>query len=150
MDEEIIKNYKSCFPKATLILYLDDSVRNMKGVDKTFYLFDRVMSFDKKDSENYRIGFRPLFYSDIFADLRNSEGTKDYDISFVGTCHSDRLSIINKIKENKASFSYFSSAICRAGLCITIIIAGILSTERFLRSFSIYINAYGNRCKYYA
>lgn len=107
LDEEIIKQYKSCFPEAKLILYIDDSVRNMKGVDKTFYLFDRVMSFDKEDSENYGIGFRPLFYADVFAEMRNTEIEQKYDISFVGTCHSDRLSIINKIKASQPSLRYY-------------------------------------------
>lgn len=107
LDEEIIKEYKSRFPEAKLILYLDDSVKNMKSVEKTFYLFDRVMSFDKKDSENYGIGFRPLFYADVFAELRNTEITPTYDVSFVGTCHSDRLSIINQIKDSQPSLRYY-------------------------------------------
>ena len=41
------------------------------------------------------------------ARLRNTEIAQSYDISFVGTCHSDRLSIINKIKTNQPSLRYY-------------------------------------------
>ena len=107
LDEEILKQYRKTFPSAIMILYIDDSVKNMKGVENTFKYFDRVFTFDKKDSETYHISFRPLFFSDVFMDENCIEGEIDYDISFVGTCHSDRLSIINLIQRKYSNYKYF-------------------------------------------
>lgn len=100
LDIEIIKNYRRSYPTAHMVLYIDDSVANMRGVEKTFSYYDRVLTFDKNDSESYGIDFRPLFYSDDFAMRRSKEAKIEYDISFVGTCHSDRLKIINSIQKN--------------------------------------------------
>ena len=63
---EAIQGYKETFPKAKLILYLDDSVANTRGVEKTFSYYDKVMTFDKRDSLRYGIGFRPLYFEDSY------------------------------------------------------------------------------------
>lgn len=107
IEEATLNRYRRTFPEAIMILYLDDSVANMVGVDKTFHCYDRVLTFDKADSEKYDIKFRPLFFSDSFKRLKEKELSKKYDICFVGTCHSDRLSIISKIMNDYPNYKYF-------------------------------------------
>lgn len=101
MEVETLINYKEVFPEAKLILYLDDSVKNAKNVEKTFEYYDRVISFDRLDSINYNIEFRPLFFCDSFKNLKESKKDIKYDLCFIGTCHSDRLKIIDKIIDSK-------------------------------------------------
>lgn len=94
---ETIQGYRETFPKAKLILYLDDSVANTKGVEKTFSYYDKVMTFDKKDSSQYRIGFRPLYFEDSYNQTKESQYL--YDLCFIGTIHSDRLKVIEALEE---------------------------------------------------
>ena len=77
LDESILKQYRELYPRASMVLYMDDSVKNMKGIEKTFRYYDRVLTFDKKDSETYNIVFRPLFFSDVFQNNENE--TKTYE-----------------------------------------------------------------------
>jgi len=98
LPKDTIMGYHTVFPKSKFILYLDDSVSNTKGVESTFELFDRVVTFDRKDAETFNIGFRPLFFSDIYRRNKNRFKDKVYDICFIGTCHSDRLKIIENIE----------------------------------------------------
>lgn len=102
---EMIPNYslkklKSTFPQAKFILYLYDSVKNIKGITKKFIYFDSIYSFDRDDCKKYsNIKFRPLFYADEFRKKGLEEESCSYDISFCGTIHSDRYSIIKKIQK---------------------------------------------------
>ena len=107
VDIEVLKKYRKTFPDAKIILYLNDSVKNIKGVEKTFSYFDKVLTFDRSDAEKYSIVFRPLFFSDLFTQKKNEKTPETTDICFVGTCHSDRLSIIKRIKEKYSSYNYF-------------------------------------------
>lgn len=104
---ETLLDYKREFPNATLVLYLDDSVSNMKGVNKNFDVYDRVLTFDRKDAQDYKVLFRPLFFCDIFENLKCDKIQVNNDICFIGTCHSDRLSIINKITKRYQKYSYY-------------------------------------------
>lgn len=97
-----LKRLRIEHPKAKFILYMDDSIKNLKNIEKRFYLFDRIYSFDKQDALKYEeIIFRPLFYSDETYNLGISKKEKEYkyDICFLGTCHSDRYRIIKEFKD---------------------------------------------------
>lgn len=94
---ETIQGYRNTFPKARFVLYLDDSVANTKGVEKTFAYYDKVMTFDKKDSEDYGIGFRPLYFEESYC--QTDERQLVYDLCFVGTIHSDRLKVIEALED---------------------------------------------------
>lgn len=107
IEEATLKRYRKVFPGATMVLYLDDSVANMVGVNKTFHCYDRVLTFDRVDSMKYDMNFRPLFFSDSFKYLKEKNLSKKYNICFVGTCHSDRLAIISKVIKNYPNYNYF-------------------------------------------
>lgn len=105
IDEEILRKYRYLFPSATMLLYLDDSVENMKGVEQTFKYYDHILTFDKRDADIYQIAFRPLFFSDDFK--KDYHTHYEFDISFIGTCHSDRLSIINILRCKYSNYKFF-------------------------------------------
>lgn len=97
LSKQIIISFKKAFPSAKFCLYLYDSKKNVKGIENKIPLFDFVSSFDMKDCKNdFRLHFRPLFYSDEF--LTKKDCFVQYDLCFCGTIHSDRYKIIKKIK----------------------------------------------------
>lgn len=100
-----LKKLRELHPKARMILYMDDSIENLKTIEKRFPYFDRILTFDKNDTEKYdNILFRPLFYT-VSGDTKKSD-KYEYDLCFIGTCHSDRYGIIQKIAKqcNKQKF----------------------------------------------
>ena len=113
LPKEAIECYRKVFPSASINLYLDDSVRNLKGVEKTFRFYDRVFTFDDLDAKNYNLFFRPLFFLDIYKQgKKNLHEKQTYNLCFVGTCHSDRLNIIDKIKSNSPSIAHSFFEFC--------------------------------------
>ena len=87
-------------PKAKFILYLWDSIKNCESVTELFTSFDKILSFDRKDViENPFLIFRPLFYLDEYAKISQVKKDPIYDITFIGTGHTDRYSLVMKIKE---------------------------------------------------
>src|SRR5690606_16382508 len=100
ITEDILIRLKEHYSDAVFCLYLYDSIKNIKGIVPKMQLFDRVMSFDLADVNQYKnIMFRPLFYLDIYKREYNANSNYLYDLSFIGTVHSDRFSIIKNVKE---------------------------------------------------
>ena len=96
---KILEKIRVFFPKAKLCLYLWDSVANISGVTKKFKYFDTISSFDPMDCERYsELKFRPLFFGDLYSKETKRRDYK-YDISFLGTLHSDRYSVIKQVDE---------------------------------------------------
>jgi hypothetical protein len=83
------------FPRARLILYLWDSLKNKKSLIKNLPKFDICFTFDQADSFLYGLNFRPLFFAPRFMVERNLDPI--YKVSFIGTAHSDRLKIISNV-----------------------------------------------------
>lgn len=96
---KMLSELKNKQKKAKCILYMWDSIKNCESVIQLFPLFDKIFSFDPVDVEkNSFIYFRPLFYLDEYALIGNNKTNFLYDVSFVGTAHTDRYSLIKKIK----------------------------------------------------
>lgn len=97
---------------AIFILYTWDSFRNKVHTKDYMPLCHRCISFDPEDQKQHKgLEFRPLFYLNEYASL-SAEKNYQYDISFVGTAHSDRCRIANSIKEKiensgGVAFNYF-------------------------------------------
>lgn len=103
----VLKNMKELYPKAKLCLYLWDSIDNIPGILNKFKYFDTLHSFDLEDCKKYPIlKFRPLFYCDEYKKEINSSKNYKYDISFLGTIHSDRYAVIKEIDEFCKSKNY--------------------------------------------
>lgn len=96
----ILQKLKTVFPHAKLCLYLWDSIANIPGVTGKFPYFDTLHSFDMNDCQSHaELKFRPLFFADPFR--KEAKGSNDYkyDISFLGTVHSDRYAVIEQVRE---------------------------------------------------
>lgn len=80
------------------IYYTYDSFKNnSNGLDNLSF-FDKKFTFDKADAETYKMSFRPLFYAPEYAEINSENVHIKYDLSFVGTAHSDRYQISQILK----------------------------------------------------
>jgi hypothetical protein len=107
---QIIKKLRNLFRNATFCLYLYDSLNNIKGIKTKLDYFDRVLSFDMEDTNRHpKMIFRPLFFIDDYKMTINNQKEYKFDISFIGTIHSDRYKVIKSIKDmaDKNQYRYF-------------------------------------------
>lgn len=107
LTRNVLQLYQKQFPSARLILSMDDSVRNLGNVAETFDLYDRVLTFDRKDAEQYGLQLRPLFFNDDFAAMKDAKTELLYDLCFIGTIHSDRLRVLNALKKQAGSSFFY-------------------------------------------
>lgn len=95
VSPQFLRKLKVAFPRATFTIYMWDSFKNKKFLSKNLPYFDKCFTFDPGDAKNYGMHFRPLFYSSGF---RKSDDTNfKFDISFIGTAHSDRYKIVSQV-----------------------------------------------------
>lgn len=109
-----LKRFIEQNPKTKRIFYTWDSIKNNPNPKKIIHLFHEIFTFDPKDSLNYGLKLRPLFFVDSFQDVYNQKTSKMYDIIFLGTAHSDRYILTNKIMSmceemNLKTYSFFYS-----------------------------------------
>lgn len=95
----ILEKFRAVYPHAKLCLNLWDSVELIPGVTEKFKYFDTLHSFDLDDCEKYKVlKFRPLFFGDQFRKESREGQSFKYDISFLGTVHSDRYAVIKQVQ----------------------------------------------------
>ena len=98
LNANVIKNLQEKYSNAKFALYLWDSIRNLNGVKKLALHFKFVATFDPDDAVLMKWRYRPLFASLRAAEeAGNNKQCYKYDISFIGTNHSDRLKILDLI-----------------------------------------------------
>lgn len=84
------------------IMYQWDSIRNY-DYTKLVRFFNRVITFDRKDSIEYGLIYYPLFWNkQIKGNIIHTHLKENIDLLFVGIWHSDRISILNQISEQAA------------------------------------------------
>lgn len=97
--EQDLKKMRLLYSDAVFILYLWDSIRNIKYFEMKKDYFDFIYSFDSNDVNHYsNIVLKPLFYLDCFKSANKKFSS--IDLCFIGTSHSDRVKIINAILKN--------------------------------------------------
>lgn len=107
LNNSILELMKNIYCEAKFIMYQWDSSLNSPNMVKIAKYFDKVFTFDRKDSEKFSWEYRPLFYD--VKDCKSVE--KDYDLSFICTLKYERGDIYKRIKEiaikkNQKFFSY--------------------------------------------
>ncbi len=95
LSSDMLGSLRVSFPNARFILYMWDSMDNRKGIIANLPFFDEIFSFDPQSSRQYGMNLRPLFYSKVFECPAQQEF--DFHLSFVGTAHSDRYSVVNHL-----------------------------------------------------
>lgn len=97
LSKETLVSWKKLYPTAKFVLYMWDSFGNRKWAVDNLQFFDHAFTFDANDAEKYNINFRPLFFSSGFEKLQQKDFS--YDISFIGTAHTDRYSVISAVNK---------------------------------------------------
>tara|TARA_B100001989_G_C24521025_1_gene455857 strand:+ start:18 stop:689 length:672 start_codon:yes stop_codon:yes gene_type:complete len=92
-----------------------DSLKNKKKLATLIPFADKFFSFDPEGPAIHKkVKFLPLFYINKYATSSSNDCKKKYDISFVGTVHSDRYNIAKNVKHIAAkqgltTYFYFYS-----------------------------------------
>lgn len=106
MPYSFLRKLRDKNPQTQFILYMWDSISNKKSTVDYLPLFDFVFSFDKNDCREYSgIYFRPLFYLNEYKEIAHF-GSFEYDFSFIGTAHSDRYVLIQKMQNQIENFHF--------------------------------------------
>lgn len=103
LSSPFLRRLRGDYPAAKFVLYLWDSLANRFHIRHNLSVFDRVLSFDHLDAQKYNLLLRPLFYSRGFTKTASDSKQSIYDISFVGTAHSDRFAVVDHVKTQLAS-----------------------------------------------
>lgn len=97
LRSSLIHKIKEKYSRASIILYYWDDLERACPDKYVLEIVDKVYTFDREDSQKYRLIFRPLFYGDVF--INREKMTRKYDLSFIGTLHSDRGNIVTHVLE---------------------------------------------------
>lgn len=95
LSRDLLAELRIDLPNTRFILYMWDSIKNRASSAEKFDLFDECLSFDPSSVELYGMRLRPLFFAPSFESKCIFE--PQYHISFIGTAHTDRYSIISSI-----------------------------------------------------
>lgn len=95
LSSNFYKKIKAINKNIILKLYLWDDIQRMKNFNNIKGYFDKIYTFDLKDSQDYKLEFLPLFYVDDFS--KDIPKEKKTDIYFSGWNHSDRIEILKRI-----------------------------------------------------
>lgn len=101
LSAEILEEWRNSFKNAKFFLYMWDSFGNRKDAISNLRYFDHVFTFEQGDASKYNIHFRPLFFSRGFE--AGADVPVQWDISFVGTAHSDRYAVASKVAKGLGS-----------------------------------------------
>ena len=99
IDVKTLLRLKEKFVKARFLAYFWDSFKNKKNNISYLAIFDRVYTFDRLDARRYFINYLPLFHdiSPKYQDYKESDDTHRYDISMIGSDHSDRYRVCRSL-----------------------------------------------------
>lgn len=95
LSKEILQELRVQYPAATFVLYMWDAIKNRRSAIDNLNCFDACFTFDLEDAEYYKMIFRPLFFSKGFE--KKSTNAYLYNISFVGTAHTDRYKLVKSV-----------------------------------------------------
>jgi hypothetical protein len=95
---QMLRLLRQAQPKARMSLYLWDSMNYNPNARRVLGEFDQVFSFDRSDVEqNKKMQFLPLFYGREFERSAQWDGEPVYDACFIGTIHTDRYKVLEKV-----------------------------------------------------
>jgi hypothetical protein len=93
-----LRRLRVAYPSAQIVLYMWDSVANRAHVRENLSMFDRAYTFDPEDAAQYQFRLRPLFYGHGFNATQSLTSSPRYQISFVGTAHTDRFAVVDRLR----------------------------------------------------
>lgn len=93
-----LTEFKENHPETKRIFYTYDTVDEYPKFKELMSYFDRNISFEPADVKAYSFEFRPLFYLNLYRS-ENQQKEILYDLVFIGSVHSDRYLIGEKINK---------------------------------------------------
>lgn len=93
-SESLLRKIKIKYPNKPLIMYQWDFCENLPLLDRQIKYFDEIYSFDRNDCDKYGFTHKPLFFNKTHKNISDVENKIQYDISFIGTDHSNRYEMI--------------------------------------------------------
>lgn len=81
---------------AVKIFYSYDAAEEYPKFLKLYPYFDRNFTFEPKDAVKYGLHFRPLFFIPDYGKMQPA-GKPKFDLSFIGSAHTDRYLIGEKV-----------------------------------------------------
>lgn len=115
VDNKFINTIKNNNNGVKVYTYFWDSIKNKKKSLDYLPVSDKYFTFDSSDQViNKNIKFLPLFYIEDYQQVASIKNEIIYDVSFIGTVHSDRYNLVKKIEkiannQNLKTFLYFYS-----------------------------------------
>jgi hypothetical protein len=95
LSPKFIDGLRAKYRNAQFVLYLWDSIKNVRGVEAKFSKFDHHYSFDSNDCKRYQnFKYRPLFFLERYC---STESTAGRGLFFIGTLNGDRPLVISRI-----------------------------------------------------
>jgi hypothetical protein len=101
LSRDVVQACKKQWATARLSLYLWDSVENVPNAGRIAPLFQTVASFDPVDARQLGWMYRPLFARDESLLSPDNEVHRLYDWCFIGTLHSDRYRVIDRLRRQE-------------------------------------------------
>ncbi len=106
-----LDNLRQVNPEAHFVFYAWDSLGNVKNCLSILDCFDELLSFDRDDvAASSQFSYLPLFYTNEFEPLTGGERERQrrFELSFVGTLHTDRFAYVRKLFKGRAgTYAYF-------------------------------------------
>lgn len=99
VTRDFMQKFIKIQPNCKRIFYTWDSIGNHSHCVEILDCFHKRFTFDQNDAKKYKLGFRPLYFTDRFREIYNSEIEKVIDLLFLGTAHSDRYIVSSNIAE---------------------------------------------------
>ena len=101
-----MQELRAIFPRAHTVLYMWDSSANRSSLSKLLTQFDHAATFDPDDSVKYAIDLRELFFAP--ERVGPNAGRDDYDLCFIGTAHTDRARVVDRLKHRAAGLRLYT------------------------------------------
>jgi len=106
-----LENLRRVNPGARFVFYAWDALRNEKNCLGVLDCFDELFSFDSEDATTHEnFTYLPLFYTKEFEalDAEQTSRPRRYQLSFVGTLHTDRYGFVKRLFAGRSgTFSFF-------------------------------------------
>lgn len=102
IDSIYLKGIKEKLINAFFVFYNWDDVKSYPDVQQKYTLFDKCYTYSLYESgRNTQLIYQPFFF------INNLELKKIYDVAFIGTAHSDRISTLREFKAQNKNLNLF-------------------------------------------
>ena len=111
LSHKIMGKLKKENPRAYFIMYQWDSAKAEPNALELEKYFDKKLTFDYKDAQEYGWNYRPLFY---LKESNTAWEKRTKDISTIGVIHSERIELLHKLKSlcDNNALSLFHHLFC--------------------------------------